>query len=343
MKNTNELIYDPPLISTLANESIQAAKNNPTGLSLGIYGMEKYIMAQKSKVNGLLADTSQCKTSLMTFMARNMAQQIDSNAGEVGVFVTWEDNVEDFALADIANFSKIPVSSLYHGDVKDYEFNRLMEASAQRAATPLWLVGHSEKSGARARMTMADVWEIFDNIQNKQGRKIRFAMFDYLQRINRDDMRKEGETRMQFSGVMDSIKDLTLAYNPATFIASQVSRSKVEAQKWRQPQIHWAMETANFEHTCDGAISLWMPIKTKEHYKENECLQEKQGVDGKAVFVSKELLLVEILKQKKAETGSIQALEFIPEYNQFVEYGTCADVREKIKKDLYNARINSAA
>lgn len=181
---------------------------------------------------------------------------------------------------------------------------------------------------------MTDVFEIMDYLQNKQNKKVRFAMLDFLQRINRQDMRNEGDTRMQYSGVMDKVKDFAMDFHPATFIGTQVARSKVEATKWRQPQIHWAMETSNFEHTCDGVFSLWYPIKSKDVWNERDCLQEKQGVDGKAIFVTKETLLVEILKQKKAESGGVKAMDFVPEYNMFVPYDTAMQERSKIKSEV---------
>jgi hypothetical protein len=337
MKDINGLIFDPPAISTATVNSIEASKKDPTSLDIGIPTLHQFVMARKSKVIGMLGDTSHGKTSVMTLIAREMAGQIDAANGEIGVYITWEDNIEDFGLSDLANMSKIPLASLYHGDVKEHEFNRLIRASADRAKTPLWLVGHSESSGARARMTMTDVWEAMDNLQNKQKRKIRFVMMDYLQRINRGDMRGEGEARLQFSGIMDSIKDLSLAYQPAVFIGSQVSRSKVESSKWRQPQIHWAMETSNFEHTCDGALSVWMPYKSKDVWSEGDCLQEKQGIDGTAIFVRKETMLIEILKQKKAEAQLLKAVDFLPEYNMIVPYNAAANARAKIEQEIGNA------
>lgn len=331
MKTIDDLIFDPPSISTATVKSIEASKNDPTSLSLGIPALNEFVMARKSKVIGLLGDTSHGKTSLMTIMAREMAKQIDANNGEIGVYITWEDNIEDFGLSDLANFSKIPLASLYHGDVKEVQLNQLIKASAERAKTPLWLVGHSETSGARARMTMTDVWAVLDNLQNVQKRKVRFLMLDYLQRINRTDMRGEGEARLQYSGIMDSIKDLTLAYQPATFTGSQVSRSKVENQKWRQPQIHWAMETSNFEHTCDGALSVWLPYKSNDVWKMGECLQEKQGIDGEAIFVTKETMLIQILKQKKAPAPLLKAVDFLPEYNMVTTYGKGISERSYIQ------------
>lgn len=328
MIDTNGKLFDPPQISTLTVSSIENSKNNPSSMSLGLPAMHDFVMARKNKVIGILADTSQCKTSVMTDIARNLAAQIDSEADEIGVYITWEDTIEDFGLSDFANFSKIPVSSLYHGDVREYEFKRLMRASVERAKTPLWLIGQSEVNNSRhGRLTMTDIFEIMDHLQNVQKKKIRFAMLDFLQRINRQDMRGEGETRMQYSGVMDKVKDLAMDFHPATFIASQVSRSKVEAGKWRQPQIHWAMETSNFEHTCDGAFSLWYPIKSKDVWKENDWLNEASGIK-----VTKETLLVEILKQKKAESGELKAMDFLPEYNMFVPYGQAKQERNAINQ-----------
>ena len=332
MKDVNDLVFDPPQISTATIKSIEASKSDPTFLDIGIPGLSDFVMARKDKVIGIPADTSQGKTSVMTAIARNMASQIDAENGEIGVFITWEDNIEDFGLSDIANFSKIPVSSLYHGDVKEFEFKRLLQAATERAKTPLWLVGHSEASGARPRMTMTDVWEVMDYLVNKQGRKLRFCMMDYLQRINRQDMRKEGEVRMQYSGVMDSIKDLALAYHPATFVGSQISRAKAEGAKWRQPQIHWAMETSNFEHTCDGAFSLWLPHKSKDVWSLGDLLGKDEG--GNEIYVSADLMLIQILKQKRAASGMLKAVDFLPEYNLFVPYLTAPQARIKIKLEV---------
>ncbi len=330
------MIYDPPTISTRATHSIRNAKTEAASFSLGLPAMGDFVMARRNKVIGILADTSQGKTSVMSFIARQLATQIDADNGEIGVYVTWEDTVEDFGIGDIAYYSKIPLASLYHGDVNEGEYKRMLRAAVERAKTPLWVVGQSDTSThATPRMTMTDVSAALDYIINVQNKNVRFIMLDYLQRISRADMRSERDTRMQYSGVMDAVKELALNFHPVTFIASQVTRSKVEAHKWRQPQIHWAMETANFEHTCDGAFSLWLPHKSKDVWKLGDCLQEKNNPDDVAIFVRKETMLLEILKQKKAETGQVRAVDFLPEYNTFVPYGTADKAREEIKRSSH--------
>ena len=97
------------------------------------------------------------------------------------------------------------------------------------------------------------------------------------------------------------------------------------------------METSNFEHTCDGAISTWIPYKSTDVWKEGDCLQEKKGTNGTAIWVKKETMLIEILKQKKAEAHILKAVDFIPEYNMIAPYDTAEQVRSEIKKDYANA------
>ncbi len=331
----DSVIYDPPLVSAKTIESIQSERNNPQYLDIGIepFGND-FVMARKSKVIGLLGDTSQGKTSLMTHMARGMVKQLDINKNEIGLFVTWEDNIEDFGMVDIANVSKIPVKSLYNGQVKENEFSRMMRGAAERAKTPLWLAGHSETSAARPMLTMTDIFAVSDNLINKQNRKIKFVMLDYLQRINRLDS-NERDTRMQFMGIMDAVKNLALSYQTCVFIGSQVRRELVEkAGKDRQPETHWAMETSNFEHSCDGMISIWMPYKSNDIYKEGMSLEAKVGIESDPIVVSKELIGIKILKQKKGETGKRKWMDFIPEYGMFEKYGTAAAVRAKIKAEV---------
>lgn len=333
-KDIDAVIYDPPLISTKTIQSIEAERANPGYLDIGVkqFGAD-FVMARKSKVVGLLGDTSQGKTSLMIHMAREMSAQLNNSKNEIGLFVTWEDNIEDFGMVDIANISKIPVKSLYNGQVKDGEFNRMLKAAAARAGTPLWLAGHSETSESRPMLTMTDIFAVCENLIHKQGKILKFIMLDYLQRINRTDQ-KERDTRMQFVGIMDMVKNLALSYQSSVFIGSQVRRDMVEkAGKDRQPQTHWAMETSNFEHSCDGMISVWMPYMSKDIYKVGDSVEAKVGINSQPIAVSKELMGIQILKQKKGETGTRAWVDFIPEYGLFSNYGTAQQVRAQIEKE----------
>lgn len=335
MKNANDVIYSPSSVSEKTVASIMAEKAHPEYLSLGIqeFGNE-FVMARKSKVIGLLGDTSQGKTSLMRYIANTMAEQINYEHNEIGLYVTWEDNVEDFGMADFANISKISVKSLYNGQVNEAEFSRMLGAAVKRAATPLWLAGHSEVSSSRPMLTMTDIFAVCDNLVNVQGKKLRFIMLDYLQRISREDT-GERDTRMQFVKIMDKIKDLSLTFGACVFVGSQVRRDLVEKGKWRQPQMHWAQETSNFEHSCDGMLSVWMPYMSKDIWKLGDLLDIPTILGESPFTVTKELMGIEILKQKKGGTGILRFVDFIPEYGMFVKRGDAGKIRMELKSGTF--------
>jgi replicative DNA helicase len=263
-------------------------------------------------VVGLLAYTSNGKTSVMNIMARSFLPQLKDN--EVILFVTWEDSIEDMTLSQIANTSKIPLPNLWQGKLDPGEWDRMMRAATERAAMPLWLAGHSEqKEARRPRLTMTDVWAAMEYITDKRGKKVRAVFLDYLQRINRDD--QHGEPRMQYMAIMDKVKDLALAFNTTVIIGSQVGRD-VKDRKNKQPEDNDAQETSNFEQTCDGILSLWIPKKTEEI----DTTLMPATKDTPAVVVTDRLMMIKTLKQKKGKAPVLRAVDFLPESNEIKTY-----------------------
>lgn len=313
----DNIVFDPTLVSTLTVNSIRTASEHPDYLRTGIPQLDDhYVMHRPRRVNGIIAYTSHGKTSVMNIMARSFVEQINKDAeNEVVVFATWEDSVEDLTLSHLANVSRIPVQSLFHGDLKPNQWAEMMRAATQRAQSPLWVIGHSEqKEARRPRLTMTDITAAMEYIVDKRKKKVRAVFLDYLQRINRDD--KRGEMRGQYMAIMDAVKDLALDFNTDVIIGSQVGRD-VKDRKWKQPQDNDAQETSNFEQTCDGILSLWIPKKTENI---GDQLIEKKGVDGQAVFVTDNLMLIQTLKQKKAKAPVLRAVDFFPEMNEIQTY-----------------------
>jgi replicative DNA helicase len=314
--SAENIVFDPSLVSTLTVGSIKASQDNSDYLMTGIPQLDDhYVMFRPRRVNGVLAYTSHGKTSLMNILARNFAPQVRADENEVIVYVSWEDSIEDMTLSYLANVSRINVQSLFSGNLTPNQWDSMMKAATARAQTPLWLIGHSEqKEARRPRLTMTDVWQAMEYIVDKRKKKVRAVFLDYLQRINREDMR--GEMRAQYMGIMDKVKDLALDFNTCVTIGTQVGRD-IKDRKWKQPQDNDAQETSNYEQTCDGMISLWIPKKTE---KIGDCLIEKKGVDGQAVFVTENLMMMQTLKQKKAKAPVLRAVDFLPETNEIQTY-----------------------
>ena len=306
-------VFDPPQISTLTVESVRKAQKDPDFLRTGIPVLDDhYVMLRPRKVNGILAYTSHGKTTFMNILTRNAVDQL--REGEIIVYATWEDSVEDYGLNWVSAVSQIPVASLYHGDVTEAEWKRMMKAAAERAATPLWAIGHSEYT-RRARLTMTDMFEAMAYIADVQGKKIRAVFLDYLQRINHDDI-KYKDTRNKFVTIMDLSKDLAMQFNTCVIIGSQAGRH-VRERKWKQPQDNDAQETSNFEQTCDGIISLWLPYKTE---RLGDVLIEKQNVDDIPVIVTDRLMLIQTCKQKRGKAPVLRAVDFYPETSEVKPY-----------------------
>lgn len=313
MANPETIVFPPDLVSALTVGSIKAAREYPDSLDTGIPQLsDHYVMFRPRRVNGILAYTSHGKTSLMNILARNFIPQIGD--GEIVVYATWEDSIEDMTLSYLANTSRINIASLFHGKLTAAEWDDMMRAATKRAQTPLWLIGHSEqKEARRPRLTMTDIWAAMEYIEDKCKKKVRAVFLDYLQRINRDDMK--GEMRAQYMGIMDKVKDLSLSFNTCVTIGTQVGRD-VKERKWKQPQDNDAQETSNFEQTSDGMISLWIPKKTE---KMHESLIPAQG-EMPGVFVTENLMLISTLKQKKAKAPVLRAVDFYPEVNEIGTY-----------------------
>ncbi len=329
MKNmrADEILFTPPQISTLAKEQIdREILGGKAGMRTGISQLDDhFVMIRPGKFIGILADTSHGKSSFMTFLSRNLLEQLADD--EIGVYCTWEDSVEDFGIADISAYSGVPISSVYNGDITETQLKRLMKGAADRAASPLWVIGHSEaRRTARPRLTMTDIMLAMDNILSVQRKKVRFIMFDYLQQVNLSDV-KVRETRLRYAEAIGQMKDLALGYNLTTFCATQINR-KVSERKWKMPQVHDAMETSNFEHTCDGAIGLWF-VSRSSGWNIGDTVQEAKELGDVSINVTKDLMLIETLKQKKGAANELRALDFIPEYNHFVGYGQANTYRRK--------------
>jgi len=314
---TEDNVFDPPQVAALAiQKSDDISKHDDsdrlyTGLPLDFD--DYFVMWRRQKVVGVLGDTSNYKTGLMTFIARNAAKHLKAEAGEVGIYATWEDPVEDYALADIANASKISIASIYGGSVTQDERNEMIRASVKRAAFPLWLVGHSEYQNARRpRLTMTDIAQALEYIVDAQKKTVKFVVLDYLQRISYTDIQVR-EARLGFVEIVNRVKDMALAFNCGVMIGSQITRD-IRERKNQQPQMHDAQETSNFEQTCDGIITVQMPVK---HQQRGTTFMTHATGD---ITVTQRLLAVEVAKQKKGATGKVFLYDAMYETNSVSRY-----------------------
>ncbi len=308
-------VFDPPQVSTLAVRKADdlGQANDTDKLYTGLPGDfdQYYVMWRRKRITGVLGHTSNYKTGFMTFVAREAAKRLDAHAGEVGLYCTWEDPVEDFALADMANTSNISLGSIYGSGLSVKDRDEILKASIKRAAFPLWLVGHSEYVNARRpALTISDIWQALEYMVDKQQKKVKFVVFDYLQQISYADQNGR-DMREGFVQLVRSIKELKDAFDVGVMLGSQVKREIME-RKDKQPMITDAQETSNFEFTCDGVISLQIPSKTLP--------VNTPFIESSKINVTKRLLAVKVLKQKKGATGDYFCYDAEYETNSIRKY-----------------------
>jgi len=326
------ITFNPPAISTLTTNQIKKEQENPSGLRTGIIGFDSEIDGDKKfkrmrpeKFIPVLGAQSNFKTGFMLAIADNVVEQIDKEK-DVVVYVTWEQSVEEQGMLDLSRISKISAASMYDGNISATEWDRILSASIERAETPLWMLGHAGggSGGRRPRLTVTDVENALAYIQDYQGKKIRFVVLDYIQRINREDKKRDGGTREQFMAVVDHCKDLGLMFKAPCMVGSQVKRD-VATREWKQPRIDDGQETSNLEHTADQMITLWMP-------KTTEPLGSILEYGGESIMVTPYTLLAWVAKQKFGEAPLLFKYDVIPQYNKIVRYGTAPAVLKEMLK-----------
>lgn len=310
--------FDPSLVSSLTVGAIRDTRDAPDALLTGIPQLDDhYVMVRPRRVTGILAYTSNGKTSLMNLLSRNFVPALKDS--EIVLSVTWEDSIEDLTLSYLSSVSQISITSLFAGKLDKNEWDGMMKAATQRAQAPIWVMGHSEqKEARRPRLTMTDVWRGMEYIVDNRKKKVKVVILDYLQRINRDDTK--GSIREQYMAIMDKVKDLALGFDTHVIIGSQVGRD-VKERKWKQPQDQDAQETSNFEQTCDGLISLWIPKKTETKGETLiKSVMEKGKEISPSIEVTERLMLIQTLKQKKAVAPVLRAVDFYAETNEIRPY-----------------------
>lgn len=257
----------------------------------------------------ILASTSHYKTGLMTYIARNaamdnhrIANRVDGKK-EIFFFATWEDSIEKIGVNDIASATGIDIESMEDGRFSDEQMIMIMQSIMDRHSYPLYLIGHSERSmDERPRLTLQQVHNAINIAVNEIGSniiQIGGIFLDYLQRIPVPSS-SVSERRMQVAANVELCKDMALQYNCPVYLGCQAGR-QVADRNVKIPTRFDGLETSNIEQTSDRLLALYMP---KFDYRTMELLPEEYvTVTNDPIYVTEDLLVIDILKQKRGSTG----------------------------------------
>lgn len=288
------IIYSPPEVGKYTVEVLREFQaNRGNEITTGIGSLDRVLLPLRpSELITVLGYTSHYKSGFMNFLTKEAIRQCRPD--DIVIKVTWEQSVEEDTLTWIANDSGISVATMVRGEV-DWEVT--MKSYARRIATPLWIIGHSDREAmenrtSRPRLTMGDVASACEYIRanaTDNEYRIRMIVLDYLQRIRPE--RGDGSTRReQMIEAVNRAKDLAITHACPVVLGVQAGRDILD-RAYKLPRLDDGQETSNIEQSSDKVLALWYPIKT-----------ERPGsrIEGVPVEVSNSLLIVGVLKQKFA-------------------------------------------
>lgn len=257
----------------------------------------------------ILASTSHYKTGMMTYLARNAAQdmrrisrRVDGKT-EVFFYCTWEDSIEKIGVNDIANATGLDIEAMEDGRFNDEQMMMIMQSIIDRHSYPLYLIGHSERSmNERPRLTLQQVHSAINVAVREIGQdkvQVGGIFLDYLQRIPVSSQ-SVADRRMWVAGNVELCKDMAIQYNCPVYLGCQAGRQVAE-RDIKIPTRFDGLETSNIEQTSDRLLALYMP---KFDHRLMDLLPTDYVTEtSEPIYVTEDLLVVEVLKQKRGSTG----------------------------------------
>ena len=313
-EDVSTIVFNPMEAGNLAVKMVDELRQDAGGgIRSGIADLDKIMLPfRPGELVTVLGYTSHYKSGFMNWLSKQALKSIGPDSNEIVIRVTWEQSVEEDTLSWLAGDADLSVTKLARGLVDEPEWKRLQSASVRRAVTPMWIIGHSQlenrdRRRSRPRMTMTDVARAVDYIANEATEthwKIRMIVLDYLQRIRPDP--QEGDSRReQMMEAVNRAKDAAIAFGCTVVLGVQTGRQVLERDD-KFPRIDDGQETSNIEQSSDKMFGVWYPIKTEDAGSE---------IGKPPVTVTKNLLMVRLLKQKLGEAPADFALYVDPEKN----------------------------
>lgn len=314
-----DVVFTPPEVASSASELIrQRSEEGAVGIPLYIDGIDDYFRQMRpGELVTIIGRPSNFKSGLAQYVARSAAESIKHNDAFDGdknyvAYVTWEQAVEEMALATISNQSGESADRLAQGVVEDVV--ALEKAATWRSTLPMWLIGHSVmRRSRRPRLTIDDVIESVSFIEDEWEKRPILIVLDYLQRVR--ERKSFSSPRLHYSDVVDMAKDAALQYGCPVLLACQAKR-EVDYREIPIPNAGDGAETSNIEHTSDGIITVWMPKTSRQL---GQPLPMGLPLSGN-ILVSERLLLLSVAKRKMGPAGKVFACRVYPEKNTVMRY-----------------------
>ncbi|WP_413987959.1 replicative DNA helicase [Labrys okinawensis] len=242
-----------------------------SGLATGLDDLDRVMGGlQPSDLIILAGRPGMGKTSLATNIAYNIAKnykveiQADGtrktlDGGSVGFF-SLEMSSEQLATRVVAEQANVPSYKIRRGDLSEEEFSRLVTASQDMQATPLYI---DDTGGISIAQLVARARRL------KRQRGLDLLIVDYIQLLTGSG-KKGSENRVQeITEITTGLKALAKELNVPIIGLSQLSR-QVESRDDKRPQLSDLRESGSIEQDADVVMFVFR----EEYYVKNKMPKE---------------------------------------------------------------------
>jgi replicative DNA helicase len=312
--------------------------NNAYQRDGGLSGIATRFAAIDAKMGGLQASDlivlagrpSMGKTSLATNIAFNVArarfqslsQRSDlapadpSHDGGVVGFFSLEMSAEQLATRILSEQAGIPSEKIRRGMISEAEFKRLVTASQEMAAIPLFI----DQTGG---LSIAQLAARARRLKRQHG--LGLLIVDYLQLMTGTSRRSDNRVQ-EVSEITTGLKALAKELNVPILALSQLSRA-VENREDKRPQLADLRESGSIEQDADIVMFVYREEYYLERLKPAEGTLEFQDWMAKMQLVSGRAEVI-IGKQRHGPIGTVP-LQFDGSVTRFSDLARDSELPER--------------
>lgn len=322
-KSYTEFLYPTSrAISATLNEYERLNESSKLAWGLGSLD-DSLIPLISGLLYGIVARTSNGKTSLLTHIARNIAKQ---NKDEYVVYATWETLVEQFITAYISDVSGLSLRDVYIGGQLD--ISKAKKDLLSVLGENVIIVGRSMKTSNKQRFTLEILDKVLSEITKK--RKISCLLIDYLQRIEHKSLSLD--RTKQVTEHIFALKNLAQRYKIPIIFAVQAGRSIDEKNGVRWPSMSDVQWASAVEQESDVLLGVTRPIM---YLEDGDIIKQKKKGDIIEYTVSQSLMGINVVKHRFGPVGTKLFYNFNPNNMEFTEIeNNGISIPEKIHDDF---------
>lgn len=299
-----------------------------SGIATGFKDLdEKMGGLQPSDLLIIAGRPSMGKTALATNIAYHVARAHKTERrpdgseetvdGAVVGFFSLEMSSEQLATRIIAEQSTIPSERIRRGKINKDEFDRLVEASQNLQALPLYI---DQTGGISIAQLAARARRL------KRQKNLGLVIVDYLQLLSGSSRRSSDSRVQEITEITTRLKALAKELDVPIIALSQLSR-QVENREDKRPQLADLRESGSIEQDADVVMFVFR----EEYYVERReprpgtpehitWMDEMEQVEGLADAI--------IAKQRHGPTGTVR-MQFQADVTRFSDFAGSARLPER--------------